>query len=229
MNGLWIPTVTGRQVDPADPDPSEINLIDIAHGLSHLCRYVGQTRVFYSVAEHSVRVSHLASVLSCESGWGLLHDGHEAYIGDMTKPVKMQQVGWEILEMRGQLAVSVAMGLWTTEPCKKVKEADRLTALLEREELLRFDSCPNINGRWGDKRDLVVRVNAEIGPMGWDPVMARFRFLQRATELGLLANPEDPDVQQLVRASLTGHPEVHRCGPRSRSRRSCGGSRAAKK
>jgi len=61
-----------------------INIEDIAHSLSMQCRFNGQTPVFYSVAEHSVFVSEL-----CEHGKaGLLHDAHEAYLGDIIRPIR---------------------------------------------------------------------------------------------------------------------------------------------
>ena len=54
----WIQTFTGKWLDLNSPDPSQINIEDIAHDLSMLCRFNGQCTKFYSVAEHSVRMSH---------------------------------------------------------------------------------------------------------------------------------------------------------------------------
>src|ERR1700693_75116 len=52
--GDWIQTFTGRQFWPLDPRPEEVCIEDIAHGLSNECRFAGQCRSFYSVAQHSV-------------------------------------------------------------------------------------------------------------------------------------------------------------------------------
>ncbi len=53
----WMQTFTGKRLDLSPPDPSQIDIEDIAHGLSLLCRFNGQCTNFYSVAEHSVHVS----------------------------------------------------------------------------------------------------------------------------------------------------------------------------
>ncbi len=85
----WIQTYTGRKFFPLDPDPEMICIEDIAHSLSQLCRYNGHSKIFYSVAQHSL-------VLSRElcSGWqyalmALLHDASEAYLSDLPRPLKM--------------------------------------------------------------------------------------------------------------------------------------------
>lgn len=119
----WITTASGCQFYPLQPRrlANAIDILDIAHALSMKCRWGGHCREFYSVAEHSVRVSHLAEQeaarLQGETRYelnptwtaivGLLHDAAEAYIPDFHKPVKnafsvavadgvMQTVaGWE--------------------------------------------------------------------------------------------------------------------------------------
>ena len=52
--GNWMQTYSGVQFWPLDPHHSEINIVDIAHALSNMCRYAGHCREFYSVAEHSI-------------------------------------------------------------------------------------------------------------------------------------------------------------------------------
>lgn len=81
-----IPTVTGRLVDLRNPDADEIDISDIAHALASICRFTGQTGEFYSVAEHSVLVSReVPEELALAA---LLHDAHEAYIGDISRGMK---------------------------------------------------------------------------------------------------------------------------------------------
>lgn len=83
----WIETRSGRRVDLLKPTPEMIDIDDIAHALSNICRFNGHTRRSYSVAEHSVFVAmHVPQQLTLA---GLLHDAAEAYIGDITRPLKL--------------------------------------------------------------------------------------------------------------------------------------------
>lgn len=84
----WITTFSGRRFYPLNPVLEDIQLVDIAHALSLICRYNGHCTTFYSVAEHSVRVSELLAYE--EALWGLLHDAPEAYICDVVSPIKDQ-------------------------------------------------------------------------------------------------------------------------------------------
>lgn len=77
-------TVSGREVDLAAPDWRDIHLEDVARGLSQICRFAGQSRRAFCVAEHSLVVAQLAG-----PAWrlpALLHDAHEAFLGDWTQP-----------------------------------------------------------------------------------------------------------------------------------------------
>lgn len=82
----WLQTFTNQAFFPNDPGSLYISKYDIAHSLAMQCRYNGHTKIFYSVAEHSVLVSH--AVPEEDALWGLLHDAPEAYIGDMIRPLK---------------------------------------------------------------------------------------------------------------------------------------------
>lgn len=86
-----IETFTGRFYNFLDPNPEDVSLEDIAHHLSEMTRFVGAVKTSQSVADHSILV--------CETvrEWGyehlapaaLLHDGHEAYLNDVAKPMKV--------------------------------------------------------------------------------------------------------------------------------------------
>lgn len=82
----WIQTLTGKKIFLDSPQPGDFDILDIAHGLALTCRYSGQCGRFYSVAEHSINVmQHLPDELKFA---GLMHDASEAYIHDITRPVK---------------------------------------------------------------------------------------------------------------------------------------------
>ena len=83
---MKISTYTGRLFDPRYAIPADIDLIDIAAALSKICRWGGHCRMHYSVAQHSC---YVANILPADLRiYGLLHDAHEAYIGDLVTPVK---------------------------------------------------------------------------------------------------------------------------------------------
>lgn len=89
-----IQTFTGRMVDVTNPKREDIALADIAHALANTCRFNGHTREFYSVAQHSVLASLLVDAPDANDRddlmlqrAALLHDAHEAYLGDIPRPL----------------------------------------------------------------------------------------------------------------------------------------------
>lgn len=87
----YITTISGKCFDPINPEDRLIDIGDIAHSLSLICRFNGHTKFFYSVAQHSLDCSKEAYycglkkevVIGC-----LFHDASEAYLSDVTRPVK---------------------------------------------------------------------------------------------------------------------------------------------
>lgn len=86
LDGCMV-TYSGIVFDLMNPDPDLINLEDIAHGLAFNCRWNGATKRFYSIAEHSIRVSKNCIGREMQLS-GLFHDAEEAYWGDIIKPLK---------------------------------------------------------------------------------------------------------------------------------------------
>lgn len=85
--GDWISVKSGGKFWPLDPRIEEIHLEDIAHSLAMQCRFNGHLDCFYSVAQHSVYVSAMAQ-LPVARKYGLMHDGGEAYLCDLPRPLK---------------------------------------------------------------------------------------------------------------------------------------------
>ena len=85
-------TYTGIMFDPINPNADLIYIRDIAHALSLLCRANGHFKHFYSVGQHSINcaIEARARGFSARTQLGcLLHDGSEAYLSDVTRPVKV--------------------------------------------------------------------------------------------------------------------------------------------
>lgn len=172
--GDWAQTVSGRQFWPLDPRPEELDLSDIAHALSMLCRFNGHCREFYSVAEHSVRVS-----LECppeHARWGLLHDAAEAYIGDMIRPLKRSMPHYRAAETRIVRAIADRWNLDLPIP-EAVHRADLRLLYTERRDLMVLEHPWEGDGT-------VEPLPERIAPCPM-PAAARAMFLARAQELGL--------------------------------------------
>lgn len=104
-----IRTFTGRMIDPFDPDPEMIDLVDIAHSLSQICRFNGHTPCFYSVAEHCLLVSSLLEDHSDKLA-AMLHDASEAYLTDLTRPVKYRMEKYLDVEFNLMVVISRKFG-----------------------------------------------------------------------------------------------------------------------
>jgi len=127
-------TAFGNHFDIQNPDPATIDIRDIAHALSHLCRFTGHTRKFYSVAQHSVMVSRLVPKgLALE---GLLHDASEAYLGDVSSPLKGLLPDYQRLEKKVQLAIVQRFGLNCSLNLKIIHDADMAALATERRDLM---------------------------------------------------------------------------------------------
>jgi Predicted hydrolases of HD superfamily len=128
----WFLTHTGKQFWPLDPRVEEIDIEDIAHGLSHICRFGGHCRHFYSVAQHSVLVSR--AVPKQMRLMGLLHDATEAYIGDMVRPLKLQIPQFNEIEERLWGVIANKFNLPLILP-PEIKHADNAALMAERRDL----------------------------------------------------------------------------------------------
>jgi hypothetical protein len=169
----WIQTASGKAFYPLRPRPDDICLTDIAHALGNLCRYGGQCRAFYSVAEHSVLLSYAVPPELAQ--WALMHDASEAYLIDIPKPLKPFLPQYLDAERRLMELIAARYGLEWPEP-ETLHEYD--TRILHNEQAALHPHPPrpwNIPGQ----------PLAGITITGWPPLMARTRFLGRCQELGI--------------------------------------------
>lgn len=171
MTTAFIQTASGRHVDLLNPAPAALDIGDIAHHLSHVCRFGGACRAFYSVAEHSVRVAALLPpALRLE---GLLHDAAEAYIGDVVQPLKRSLPSYQYVETLVEAAVRARFGLapLDDEGRRAVKRADLVLLATERRDLM-----PASAEAWA-LLDGIEPLAERIGAP-WSPEQARQRFLE---------------------------------------------------
>ena len=87
----YITTYTEKHFDPLNPDMTQVNIQDIAHALSFICRGNGHVKSFFSVGQHCINAAREAAlrgysdrvILAC-----LIHDAGEAYMSDVPRPLK---------------------------------------------------------------------------------------------------------------------------------------------
>lgn len=145
---FWITTYTGRKFRLMNPDPEMIDLRDISRGLARACRFAGQIKRHYSVAEHSLNVSLLIAWL--RQGLpderqmallALLHDAAEAYIGDLTTPFKwlLESFGVPMDKIEGGIleAVFTRFGVEIDQPSwEAVMQADQTMLAYEAQRMV---------------------------------------------------------------------------------------------
>lgn len=173
---------SGTYFDFQDPENSEITIEDIAYGLAFEGRCAGQCysrifkrRVFYSVAEHCVRMSTVvAPELALQA---LMHEVGEAVCGDMTAPLKSLVPSFKAIEKRCETAILKRFGVTITDPVA-IKQADVRMLATERRDLLLWR---------GEKWSLndIEPYPMEITP--WFPENAAEAFLSRYHELTKVA------------------------------------------
>lgn len=135
MNEAWIQTATGLKYPLLNPQPSDFNIRDIARALSHVCRFSGHCTEFYSVAQHSFLCSLMVDLPHRLDA--LMHDASEAYLGDVSRPLKHSPVmaGYRELEILTEQRIAEQFGLnFPFPPC--VKEVDNRMLMTERRDLL---------------------------------------------------------------------------------------------
>jgi hypothetical protein len=162
--GDWIQTAIGGQFWPIDPRPDEVEVEDIAHALSLLCRFGGHCLRFYSVAEHSVLLARAAKPE--HRLWALLHDASEAYLVDVPRPIKRFLGGYSEAEDKIMRAVCQRFGMPDQMPAE-VKDLDTRILTDERQQNMAPAPQP-----WSTDAD-PVGVTLEY----WPPERAKQEFL----------------------------------------------------
>ncbi|MFZ5520434.1 MAG: HD domain-containing protein [Pseudomonadota bacterium] len=190
-------TASGRMPDLRHLRPDDIHIDDIAESLSHLSRFTGHAHG-YSVAAHSIHVSHLVRKLGgslTAQMAGLLHDAHEAYMGDISTP--MQQLinataGFKVMSViTDQLQWEVLSALkWRSAyhaHRQLIKQADLIALATERRDLMPYHPWPwpILEGIEPDACDL--RSQLTVTPATWKAeFLNRYEHLRHACAEALL-------------------------------------------
>ncbi len=139
-------TFTGRKLNPLDVRPEDVCIEDVAHALALCNRFASHTKEPISVAQHSVYAAEVVRTAGLRDGGrtalqALLHDGAEAYLGDVTKWLKGTDAmaAYREAEARVQAAVYRAFGL-PEEDRLMVKGADKL--------LVRYEGLKGFGPHW---------------------------------------------------------------------------------
>jgi hypothetical protein len=174
-------TYSGRTLDLVHPDFTGFRIEDIARPLAYQCRFVGNTRSFYSVAQHCVLASELVPAEFAYDA--LMHDSEEAFTGDWPTPWKIRIGRAAIREAIAPIkqALAVFFNFRDPEP-EIVKIADQRALATELRDL-----CAPHRLNW---RDLPAPAEAPIVPL--DPDQAMARFLERFRELAAARPPARP-------------------------------------
>ncbi len=176
MSGTVIALASGGFMSFPFPKVEQIKIEDIARGLSQICRFGGQTRCFYSVAEHSVRVSEFSDRQDALAG--LLHDAAEAYIGDLPSPIKVHLPGYQELETRIWKEIAFKFSLLQKLP-ESVKQADYFMLAVESRDLMPTSAV------WRFEQLALGALDPALHPSlsPWTSKVAEIQFLARYADL----------------------------------------------
>jgi hypothetical protein len=176
--GPYLQTVSGRWVNPFDPDPDQIHIGDIARALANLCRFGGHSRVFYSVAQHCVIVSeHVEQRVAAaeDSLAALMHDATEAYLGDLPHPIKHRSdLGEAFRAAEDHLEEAIRDRFRLKADVAEIKRVDRALLAAER----RAFSAETWH--WPELEGVEP---LDVALMAWPPDEAARAFERRYAEL----------------------------------------------
>lgn len=168
--GDWMPVFSGRRFWLLDPRPEDIDICDIARGLSNMCRFNGHLRKFYSVAQHSLLASDFASEKN--KLHALLHDASESYCGDVISPLKPLLTDYKAIERKVMEAIAKRFE-FDLDDDEEIKEIDERLLATEVRDLV---PAQVINWRF-------VRPPYQFTIIPWNADEAYDRFLHRFEDL----------------------------------------------
>lgn len=180
VDKAYIQTYQNHRFHILHPTPDEVDLFDVAHALALQCRFTGHTRFHYSVAQHVVMASYLVPEHFAYEA--LHHDDSEAYICDMSRPLKhFTEAGKAYMAVEGPIQeacetkfkVSSDFSL-TGAMSPEVKKADNLMLYAEKAQLMKPMEWDT---RWGDGDEAPITIRS------WPHWYTEMRYLHRHWQL----------------------------------------------
>lgn len=171
----------GSYFDLRDPQPDQFTFADVAGALAKICRFGGQIREFYSVAEHSWHCARLAEADHYPRPAVravLLHDAAEAFVGDVVKPLKVMLPEYAAVERRVEAAVAAKFGVDFAANADIVRACDRPMLIAERRHFFSADGVV-----WTGEAE--VRRLEGWRFFAWNPTVAESMFTAAAADLGI--------------------------------------------
>ena len=169
-----IQTHSGSFFNFLEPEKYPLDVGDIAHALSHICRFGGHTKDFYSVAQHSVYVARCLP--KDKQLQGLFHDATESVLGDIPTPLKQPLPDYKAIEKNVERCIMIQLGL-PVELDPLVKHYDRVLLVTEQRDIMTQCADPLF---W-KPQDGVYPREERIIP--WGPILAKRKFLDLYYEL----------------------------------------------
>jgi predicted transcriptional regulator len=163
--GAWMPTYSGKRFWLLDPRPDDIDIVDIAKGLSNQCRFNGHVKEFYSVAQHSVLAANVAPPEYRLQA--LMHDASESYCGDVISPLKPLLKDYKRIERKVMEVIGQKFNFDIDAGEAIVREIDERMLATEVRDLLPVQT---INWK-------ITRAPYPFKIKGWSPEMAYQNFL----------------------------------------------------
>ena len=153
----FIISQSGQAVSLLDPQPWQIILPDIVTALHRIPRFTGHAE--FSVLQHSMLVADLFAINNRGEQRGalhaLIHDAHEAYIGDISNPCAkaIDQVQIRKIKFRLQNAIEEALETpgTRTKYTVEIADADYVALQIERHMLLPASPFWVADHCWSDK------------------------------------------------------------------------------
>lgn len=185
----FITLASGKTMNLFEPKVEDIRIMDIAYGLSHKGHFSGQTKKFYSIAEHSIICVELEEKLKLgvDKVYLLFHDANEAYLPDMIKPLKNRIEAWSGLEATVQRCINDKLKL-LKQDYNKFKTIDMIAQAIEFKA---FYPTRDVYEFIGDRLPVEYIDRIHKGLIGrdmvkyYDPRGSKIAFMDKCKQLGV--------------------------------------------